>query len=247
MSSWHARKNSRKQTCNPVLISDTYLNVWGKRSILVLYILISLMGAGIFFPPSRCIRPPLLTPSKGEDGISSLFCEAASALDPEKPKTPSVKPPLEPLLTLFGWGIALPRKPTIYHYSAHRENPFRYYMPPLVQQAVGERVSCKEQVLTAPQLTVTAACTVSFKKYLAVPNRAVTFAFRRRTCTTSNLLNKTNQIPEFRVWPEHQKADSPLSQNEVVGPVYVLPMDWSGASDPNNKTPTAQLLQSMKK
>lgn len=63
----------------------------------------------------------------------------------------------------------------------------------LVQQMVGEQ----EQVLTAPQLAPTAAHTGSWKKYLAVLNRATIFAFRRRTCTASNLFDKPNQVDEF--------------------------------------------------
>lgn len=131
---------------------------------------------------------------------------------------------------LFGWGIALPRKLPIYHCSANRDNPFRCLRAPF-SSADGRRTraSRKEQVPTARQLTVTAAHTVSCKKYLAVLNRVVIFAFRR-TCRTSNLFDKPNQIHEFWVWPEDQRTDSPLAQNETIGPMCALLMEGKRAT-----------------
>lgn len=135
--------------------------------------------------------------------------------------------------------------------SAYRENPFRYLCASFGSvDSRRVRVSHKEQLLTALQLSVTAAHTAFCKKYLTVLNRAQIFAYRR-TCTTSELLEKLNQTHESWVRPEHQRPDSPLAQNEVVGPMYALPMGgWREGgmhSNPGYKIPSAQLLQSMKK
>lgn len=115
----------------------------------------------------------------------------------------------------------------------------------LFQQMVGEQ----EQVLTAPWLTPTAARTGSWKKYQAVLNKATVFTFRRRTRTASNLLDKPNQIGEFRAWPEHQRAGSPLTQNETQDQRTLCQQRGRRKQRLIKKTkpPTAQLLQSMKK
>lgn len=55
---------------------------------------------------------------------------------------------------------------------------------------------------------------------------------------------------EFWTSPKHQRADPPLTQNEEASPRDALCTGVEGGahdSNPNDKPPSAQLLQSMMK
>lgn len=130
MFSWHGRKNSKNhwnmQSC--VLICSISFEERGTHWCWKYTIIPNKVGR--IFPDTASDSFPYLDPARARRmGISSLSCEVTSVT---AQNTQSVSKLLlgHPSLVLSSWGIALPRKPPMYHCAAHRENPVRYLQAP---------------------------------------------------------------------------------------------------------------------
>lgn len=135
MFSWHGRKNSKNhrnmQSC--VMICSISFEERGTHWCWK-YTIIPNKVARIF-PDTALDSFPYLDPARARRmGISSLSSEVTSVT------AQSVSKLLlgHPSLVLSGWGIALPRKPPMYHCAAHRENPVRYLQAPFSSAGGGE-------------------------------------------------------------------------------------------------------------